>query len=97
MIETIGYPTVLTRVQIIHVPTKTALQVRISRTPRALWACLNCPLVIGDEPGAWGVSEGQAMFDAITTAQGKAGESVEGDLHWDSSRRRRMGVGGRNL
>ena len=60
----------LTRVQIIHVPTKTALQVRSSNAKGAL-GLLNCPLVIGDEPGAWGVSEGQAMFDAITTAQGK--------------------------
>ena len=60
----------LTRVQIIHVPTKTALQVRSSNAKGAL-GLLHCPLVIGDEPGAWGVSEGQAMFDAITTAQGK--------------------------
>ena len=60
----------LTRVQIIHVPTKTALQVRSSNAKGAL-GLLNCPLVIGDEPGAWGVSEGEAMFDAITTAQGK--------------------------
>ncbi len=60
----------LTRVQIIHVPTKTALQVRSSNAKGAL-GLLNCPLVIGDEPGAWGVSEGESMFDAITTAQGK--------------------------
>ena len=60
----------LTRVQIIHVPTKTALQVRSSNAKGAL-GLLICPLVIGDEPGAWGISEGQNMFDAITTAQGK--------------------------
>ena len=60
----------LTRVQITHIPTRTALQVRSSNAKGAL-GLLNCPLVIGDEPGAWGVSEGQAMFDAITTAQGK--------------------------
>ena len=60
----------LTRVQIIHVPTKTALQVRSSNAKGAL-GLLNCPLVIGDEPGAWGIQEGENMFDAITTAQGK--------------------------
>ena len=60
----------LTRCQITHKPTKTVLQVRSSNAKGAL-GLLNCPLVIGDEPGAWGVREGQAMFDALTTAQGK--------------------------
>ena len=66
----------LTMVQITHKPTKTVLQVRSSNAKGAL-GLLNCPLVIGDEPGAWGVGEGQAMFDAITTAQGKPGSPLK--------------------
>ena len=64
----------LTRIQITHKPTKTVLQVRSSNAKGAL-GLLNCPMVIADEPGAWGTNEGQDMFDAIiligTTAQGK--------------------------
>ena len=60
----------LTRIQITHKPTKTVLQVRSSNAKGAL-GLLNCPFVIADEPGAWETNQGQAMFDAITTAQGK--------------------------
>ena len=60
----------LTSVQITHKSTKTVLQVRSSNAKGAL-GLLGTPFVICDEPGAWAVHEGQAMFDAITTAQGK--------------------------
>ena len=65
----------LTRVQIIHKPTRTVLQVRSSNAKAAL-GLVNTPWVIGDEPGAWGVSEGERMFDALTTATGKPGSPL---------------------
>lgn len=66
----------LTRVSITHVPSKTVLLVRSSNAKGAL-GLLNCPVVVADEPGAWAVNEGQAMFDAISTAQGKPGSPLK--------------------
>ena len=60
----------LTKISITHKKTRTVLQVRSSNAKGAL-GLLNCPMVIADEPGAWGTHEGQNMYDAITTAQGK--------------------------
>ena len=60
----------LTRVQIMHKPTRTALQVRSSNSKGVL-GLVNTPWILADEPGAWAVSEGQAMYDAITTSAGK--------------------------
>ena len=42
----------------------------------ALWGLLVCPLLVADEPGTWDVNNGQLMFDAIQTAQGKPGSSL---------------------
>ena len=66
----------LTRIQITHKPTKTTLQVRSSNAKGAL-GLLNCPMVIADEPGAWGVHEGEEMYDGIITAQGKPGSPLK--------------------
>ena len=66
----------LTRIQITHKPSKTVLQVRSSNAKGAL-GLLNCPMVIADEPGAWGVHEGEEMYDAILTAMGKPGSPLK--------------------
>ena len=60
----------LTRVQIVHKPTKTVLQVR-SSNPKTTMGLVNTPWVIADEPGAWAVNDGALMFDAISTSLGK--------------------------
>ena len=60
----------LTRVQIIHKPTRTVLQVR-SSNPKTTMGLVNTPWVIADEPGAWAVNDGALMFDAISTSLGK--------------------------
>ena len=60
----------LTRVQILHKPSKTALQVRSSNAKGVL-GLVNTPWVIADEPGAWQTTEGQAMYGALTTSAGK--------------------------
>ena len=64
-----------TSVQIIHKPTRTTLQVRSSNAKGAL-GLVNTPWVILDEPGAFNVNEGEAMFDAISTATGKPGSPL---------------------
>ena len=62
--------------QIVHKPTRTVLQVRSSNAKGAL-GLVNTPWVILDEPGAFNVNEGEAMFDAISTATGKPGSSLK--------------------
>ena len=65
-----------TQVQIVHKPTRTTLQVRSSNAKGAL-GLVNTPWVICDEPGAFNVNEGEAMFDAISTATGKPGSPLK--------------------
>ena len=65
-----------TQVQIVHKPTRTTLQVRSSNAKSAL-GLVNTPWVICDEPGAFNVNEGEAMFDAISTATGKPGSPLK--------------------
>ena len=60
----------LTRVQILHKPTRTVLQVRSSNAKGVL-GLVNTPYVICDEPGAWTTTEGEQMYNAITTSAGK--------------------------
>ena len=62
--------------QIVHKPTRTVLQVRSSSAKGAL-GLVNTPWVILDEPGAFNVNEGEAMFDAISTATGKPGSPLK--------------------
>ena len=62
--------------QIVHKPTRTMLQVRSSSAKGAL-GLVNTPWVILDEPGAFNVNEGEAMFDAISTATGKPGSPLK--------------------
>ena len=65
-----------TQVQIVHKPTRTTLQVRSSNAKGAL-GLVNCPWVICDEPGAFWVGEGEAMWDAISTSAGKPGSPLK--------------------
>ena len=62
--------------QIVHRPSRTSLQVRSSNAKSAL-GLVNTPWVICDEPGAFNVNEGEAMFDAISTATGKPGSPLK--------------------
>ena len=64
-----------TRVGITHRATNTRLRVLSSKAKSAL-GIVGCPLLVGDEPGAWESIGGQAMSDAIFTAQGKPGSNL---------------------
>ena len=66
----------ITLVQIVHKPSRTTLQVRSSNAKGAL-GLVNTPWVILDEPGAFNVNEGEAMWDAISTATGKPGSPLK--------------------
>ena len=65
----------LTRVQVVHKPTRTALIVR-GANAKATFGLVNTPYVIADEPGAWKVLDGETMYDSIQTAQGKPGSPL---------------------
>ena len=58
------------RIGIKHPASGTALRV-ISSNARKAFGIVGCPLLVGDEPGAWDVIGGELMHDAIQTAQGK--------------------------
>ena len=63
------------RIAITHLATGTRLRVMSSSGKRAM-GIVGCPLLVADEPGAWDVNNGQLMFDAIQTAQGKPGSAL---------------------
>ena len=65
----------LTRVQVVHKPTRTALIVR-GANAKATFGLVNTPWVIADEPGAWKVLDGETMHHSIQTAQGKPGSPL---------------------
>lgn len=60
---------------ITHKPTNTKLRVQSSNGKTAM-GLVNVPVLIADEPGAWEVSGGQLMWDAIATALGKPGSTM---------------------
>ena len=64
------------RVHILHVPTNTRLRV-IGSNGKTAMGLVNCPWVIGDEPGAWELRGGELMYDAIQTAMGKPGSKLK--------------------
>ena len=64
-----------TRIGIVHKATNTRLRV-IGSNARTAVGLVDCPMVIGDEPGAWEARGGQMMHDAISTAQGKPGSPL---------------------
>ena len=65
-----------TRVAIVHKATNTRLRV-IGSNAKGAFGLVGCPWVISDEPGAWEVTGGTLMFDAIQTAQGKPGSPLK--------------------
>ena len=58
------------RVGIKNPASGTALRV-ISSNAKKAFGIVGCPLIVGDEPGAWETIGGELMHDAIQTAQGK--------------------------
>ena len=62
----------ITRVGITHVQSNTRLRVQ-SSDPKTAQGIVGCPLLVGDEPGAWKTVGGSAMHDTLATAQGKPG------------------------
>ena len=63
------------RVAILHKATNTRLRVT-GKSGRTAMGLVNCPWVIGDEPGAWETVGGQLLHDAIETAKGKPGSPL---------------------
>ena len=53
-----------------HKPTGTRISV-LAANSRTAQGLVRCPWVFADEPGAWEIAGGEAMQDAIETAQGK--------------------------
>ncbi len=64
-----------TAVTIKHKSTNTQIRAISSKAKTAM-GIVGVPWVIADEPGAWEVTGGQLMQDAIQTAQGKYGSDL---------------------
>ena len=56
-------------------PGNTRLRV-LSSNAKAAFGVVGCPLAVADEPGAWEVSGGEMMADALMTGQGKPGSRL---------------------
>ena len=65
----------VTRVGITHVASRTRLRV-LSSNPKTAQGIVRTGLVVGDEPGAYQTRAGEAIADAIQTAQGKPGSRL---------------------
>ena len=65
----------LSRIAATDLATNTRLRVMSSNGKTAL-GIVGCPLLVADEPGAWEVTGGTLMWDAIATAQGKPGSRL---------------------
>ena len=65
----------VTRLGVFHKPSNTRLRVMSSKAKSA-FGIVGCPLLVGDEPGAWKTLGGQLMADAIFTSQGKPGSDL---------------------
>ncbi len=63
------------RIGIRHTASKAVLRV-MSSNAKSAFGIVGCPLVVGDEPGAWEVLGGEMMNDAIVTALGKPGSPM---------------------
>ncbi|MDE0166260.1 MAG: terminase large subunit [Bryobacterales bacterium] len=57
----------------IHKKTKSVLYVR-SANPKSAMGMVGANLIVCDEPGAWEVNAGEALWDAIETSLGKPGD-----------------------
>ena len=65
-----------TRISALHLRTRTRLRV-IGSNAKTAFGIVGCPILVGDEPGAWEVNGGGLLNDAITTAQGKPGSPLK--------------------
>ena len=63
------------RIGMMHKPTNTRLRVMGSNGKTAM-GLVGCPWVIADEPGAWEMTGGTLLHDAIETAKGKPGSPL---------------------
>ena len=63
------------RIGIRHTASKAVLRV-MSSNAKGAFGIVGCPLLVGDEPGAWEVVGGELMNDAIVTALGKPGSPM---------------------
>lgn len=63
------------RIGIRHTASKAVLRV-MSSNAKGAFGTVGCPLLVGDEPGAWEVVGGEMMNDAIVTALGKPGSPM---------------------
>ena len=63
------------RISCSHTGTRTRLRV-IGSNARGAFGLVDCPWVVGDEPGAWETRGGELLFDAIETAKGKPGSPL---------------------
>ena len=66
----------VTRVGITHVASRTRLRV-LSSNPKTAQGIVRTGLIVGDEPGAYQTRAGEALADAIQTAQGKPLSSLK--------------------
>ena len=48
----------------------------LSSNAKTSFGIVNCPVLVGDEPGSWESIAGQLMHDSIATAQGKPGSRL---------------------
>ncbi len=63
------------RIGIRHVESNTRVRV-LSSNAKGSFGLVNVPLVVGDEPGAWQVNNGQLLYDSLSTAMGKPGSPL---------------------
>ena len=58
------------RIGVTHWPSDTKITVR-GKSGKLALGLVNCPVIVGDEPGSWDVEGGQTMVDALITSAGK--------------------------
>ena len=58
------------RIGVTHWSSDTKITVR-GKSGKLALGLVNCPIIVGDEPGSWDVTGGQEMVDALITSAGK--------------------------
>ena len=58
------------RIGVTHWASDTKISVR-GKSGKLALGLVNCPVIVGDEPGSWDVTGGQEMVDALITSAGK--------------------------
>ena len=66
----------VTRIGATHIASNSKFRV-LSSNAKTAFGLVNVPLVVADEPGAWEVTGGNTMWDALTGAQGKPGSPLK--------------------